>query len=105
MRTAADMEDASEKSPVSPGRLIPARELLADMLLQSGNAAEALVQYERSQVRDPNRLRSLIAAGQAAEQTNNRDKAKMFYSKVTQLVGTADSRPEFKCVREYLAKN
>lgn len=105
MRTAADMEDASEKSPVSPGRLIPARELLADMLLQSGNPAEALVQYERSQVRDPNRLRSLIAAGQAAEQTNNRDKAKMFYTKVTQLVGTADSRPEFKGVRAYLAKN
>jgi hypothetical protein len=105
MRSAADMEDASEKSPVSPGRLIPARELLADMLLQNGNAAEALVQYERSQVRDPNRLRSLLAAGQAAEQTNNRAKAKMFYAKVTQLVGTADSRPEFKGVREYLAKN
>lgn len=105
MRTAADMEDGSEKSPVSPGRLIPARELLADMLLQSGNAVEALVQYERSQVRDPNRLRSLLGAGQAAAQSNNPDKAKMFYAKVTQLVGTTDSRPEFKGVREYLAKN
>ena len=105
MHTAADMEDASEKSPVSPGRLIPARELLADMLLQNGNPAEALAQYERSQVRDPNRLRSLLGAGQAAAQTNNRAKAKAFYTKVTQLVGTADSRPEFKGVREYLAKN
>jgi len=56
-------------------------------------------------VSDPNRLRSLISADQAAEQTNNRDKAKMFYSKVTQLVGASDSRPEFKGVREYLAKN
>jgi hypothetical protein len=72
---------------------------------EGGNPAEALVQYERSQVRDPNRLRSLLAAGQAVEQTNNPDKAKMFYTRVTQLVGTADSRPEFKVVREYLAKN
>ena len=42
---------------------------------------------------------------EAVAQTNNRDKAKMFYTKVTQLVGTADSRPEFKVVRAYLAKN
>ena len=74
-------------------------------MLQNGNPAEALAQYERSQVRDPNRLRSLLAAGQAAKQTNNRDKGKTFYSKVTQLIGTTDSRPEFKGVREYLAKN
>ena len=60
---------------------------------------------KRSQVRDPNRLRSLLGAGQAAAQSNNPDKAKMFYAKVTQLVGTTDSRPEFKGVREYLAKN
>ena len=105
MRSAADMEDASEKSPVSPGRLIPARELLAEMLLQSGNPTEALAQYERSQVRDPNRLRSLIGAGQAAAQTNNRAKATSFYTRVTQLIGTSNARPEFKQVREYLASN
>ncbi len=105
MRSAADMEDASEKSPVSPGRVIPARELLAEMLLQSGNPAEALVQYERSQVRDPNRLRSLIGAGQAAAQIGDREKAKSFFTRVTQLIGTSNSRPEFKQVREYLATN
>jgi hypothetical protein len=105
MRGAADMEDASEKSPVSPGRVIPARELLAEMLLQSGNPSEALLQYERSQVRDPNRLRSLIGAGLAAAQINDREKARSFYTRVTQLVGTSNSRPEFKQVREYLASN
>ena len=105
MRNAADREDASEKSPVSPGRVIPARELLAEMLLQSGNPSEALVQYERSQLRDPNRLRSLIGAGQAAEQLKDRDKARSFYTRVTQLIGTSNSRPEFKQVREYLASN
>ena len=105
MRSAADLEDSSEKSPVSPGRLIPARELLAEMLLQSGNPTEALAQYERSQTRDPNRLRSLYGAGMAAAQVNNRDKAKYFYTRVTQLVGNSDSRPEFKQVRDYLASN
>jgi tetratricopeptide (TPR) repeat protein len=105
MRSAADLEDSSEKSPVSPGRLIPARELLAEMLLRSGNPTEALVQYERSQTRDPNRLRSLYGAGLAAAQVNNRDKAKYFYTRVTQLVGNSDSRPEFKQVRDYLASN
>lgn len=105
MRGAADMEDASEKSPISPGRVIPARELLAEMLLLSGNPSEALVQYERSQVRDPNRLRSLIGAGQAAAQINDRDKARSFYTRVTRMIGTSNSRPEFKQVREYLASN
>src|SRR5205807_4245916 len=57
MRAAADVEDKSEKHPVSPGRLIPARELLADMLLESGRPAEALAEYETSQLRDPKRYR------------------------------------------------
>lgn len=57
MRLAADLEDKSEKHAVSPGRLIPARELLGDMLLDSGNPAAALTEYEAAQVRDPKRLR------------------------------------------------
>jgi tetratricopeptide (TPR) repeat protein len=105
MRAAADMEDASGKHPVSPGRLIPARELLAEMLMQNGNPAEALAQYERSQINDPNRLRSLYGAGLAAAQSNNRDRARYFYDRVSQLIGTSSSRPEFKQMRDYLASN
>jgi tetratricopeptide (TPR) repeat protein len=105
MRTAADMEDASGKHPVSPGRLIPARELLAEMLMQSGNPAEALAQYERSQINDPNRLRSLYGAGQAAQAANNRERARYFYDQVSQMIGNSSSRPEFKQVRDYLAGN
>ncbi|MDP3796846.1 MAG: hypothetical protein Q8R06_06800 [Polaromonas sp.] len=105
MRAAADLEDSSEKSPVSPGRLIPARELLGDMLVQSGKPAEALAEYERSQVRDPNRLRSLHGAGLAAAQSGNREKAKYFYARVMQLSGSSDSRPELRQARDYLARN
>jgi hypothetical protein len=103
MRAAADLEETSEKSPISPGRLIPARELLGDMLAQDGRPAEALAEYERSQVRDPNRLRSLYGAGLAAAAAGNREKAKYFYGRVAQLVGNSDSRPELKQVRDFLA--
>ena len=105
MRSAVAIEDTSEKSAVSPGRLIPARELLGDMLMESGLPAEALEEYQRSQVRDPNRLRSLYGAGLAAEQAGKRDKAKEFYGRVAQLAGSSDSRPELAKVREYLARN
>ena len=105
MRASADLEDSSEKSPISPGRLIPARELLADMLAQNGRPADALAEYERSQVRDPNRLRSLYGAGLAAAQSGNREKAKYFYGRVAQLVGSSDSRPELKLARDFLASN
>jgi tetratricopeptide (TPR) repeat protein len=105
MRQAADLEDTSGKHPVSPGRLIPARELLAEMLMQNGNPAEALAQYERSQISDPNRLRSLYGAGLAAARSNNPERAKYYYARVTQLVGPSDARPEFKQVRDYLASN
>jgi tetratricopeptide (TPR) repeat protein len=105
MRVAADLEETSEKSPLSPGRLVPARELLGDMLAQSGKTTEALAEYERSQVRDPNRLRSLYGAGLAAAQSGNREKAKYFYARVAQLVGSSDSRSELKQVRDFLASN
>jgi tetratricopeptide (TPR) repeat protein len=105
MRASVDLEDTSEKHSVSPGRLIPARELLGDMLAQDGRPVEALAEYERSQVRDPNRLRSLYGAGLAAAQSGNREKAKYFYGRVAQLVGASDSRPELKQVRDFLASN
>lgn len=103
MRAAADLEDTSEKAAVSPGRLVPARELLGDMLLESGQPAEALAEYERSQVRDPNRYRSLYGAGQAAAQSGNRDKARYYFSKLTELAGSGDPRPETEQARRYLA--
>src|SRR4029453_13252174 len=76
MRSAADAEDKSEKHIVTPGRILPARELLGDMLLELKRPAEALKEYEASQVREPNRYRGLYGAGQAAAQSGNRDKAR-----------------------------
>jgi tetratricopeptide (TPR) repeat protein len=105
MRQAADMEDKSEKNIVTPGRLLPARELLGDMLLELKRPADALKEYEASQQREPNRCRGLYGAGQAAEQSGNRDKARHYFSKLIELAGSGDLRPEMEKARRYLASN
>jgi tetratricopeptide (TPR) repeat protein len=105
MAAAADLEDKSEKSAVTPGRLVPARELLGDMLLESGKPADALAEYERSQLRDPNRFRSLYGAGQAAAQSGNRDRARSYFLRLIDMAGSGESRPEMQFARRYVAGN
>ena len=105
MRQAADIEDRSEKNIVTPGRLLPARELLGDMLTELKRPAEALKEYEASQQREPNRYRGLYGAGQAAAQSGNRDKARLYFSKLVELAASGDARPEIENARRYLASN
>ncbi len=105
MRQAAEIEDRSEKNIVTPGRLLPARELLADMLMELKRPAEALKEYESSQQREPNRYRGLYGAGQAAAQSGDRDKARRYFSKLIDLAGSGDLRPETEKARRYLASN
>jgi tetratricopeptide (TPR) repeat protein len=103
MRAAADLEASSEKSAVSPGRLLPARELLGDMLLESGQPADALAEYEASLVRDSRRFRTLSGAGQAAARLGNRDRANHFYDQLLAMAGPSGKRPELDAARAYLA--
>jgi tetratricopeptide (TPR) repeat protein len=105
MRQAADIEDKSEKNIVTPGRLLPARELLGDMLMEVKRPAEALKEYEASQQREPNRFRGLYGAGQAAAQSGNRDKARHYFSKLIESATSGDLRPETEKARRYLASN
>src|SRR5262247_1581413 len=105
MRQAADIEDKSEKNIVTPGRLLPARELLGDMLLELKRPAEALKEYEASQQREPSRYRGLYGAGQAAAQSGNRDKARQYFTKLVGLASSGDARPETETARRYLATN
>lgn len=105
MRDSAELEAKSEKSPISPGRLIPAYELFGDMLMENNKPVEALSAYEQSQVRDPNRYRSLYGAGQAAAQSGNRDKARYFFGKLIDMAGAGEPRPETQKARQYLAVN
>ena len=105
MRQAAEIEDKSEKHIVTPGRLLPARELLGDMLIDLKRPAEALSEYEASQLREPNRYRGLYGAGQAAAQSGNSNKARQYFSKLVELAGSGDLRPEMETARRYLASN
>jgi tetratricopeptide (TPR) repeat protein len=103
MRQAADMEDKSEKNIVTPARLLPARELLGDMLMELERPAEALQEYEASQQREPNRYRGLYGAGQAAAQSGNRGKARSYFAKLIEIAGSGDFRLETEDARRYLA--
>src|SRR5439155_1737044 len=95
IRQAADREDATEKHPVTPGAIQPAREMLAELLLDTGQAAKALAEFEASQKTDPNRLHGLAGAARAAEASGDKTKAKAYYVKLIELTKTADSeRPE-----------
>ena len=95
MRQAAEREDATEKSPVTPGAIQPAREMLAELLLDTGQAAKALAEFEASQKTEPNRLHGLAGAARAAEAAGDRAKARTYYTKLIELTKTADTeRPE-----------
>ena len=61
--------------------------------------------HERSQVRDPNRFRSLYGAGEAAAQPGNRDKARYYCAKLFDLAASGEPRPELEKARRYLAAN
>jgi tetratricopeptide (TPR) repeat protein len=104
MRAAADMEDRSEKHIVTPGRVVPARELLGEMLLELKQPAEALKEFELSHVREPNRLRGYAGAAAAADAAGQRDKARAHYAKLVELTRDADTPlPEIARAKIYLA--
>jgi len=105
MRAAADMEDANEKSSLTPARMLPARELYGDMLMAAKRPADALVAYEHSQTREPNRYRGLYGAAQAAAQSGNREKARMYFSKLVEMAGSGIRASELPAVKQYLAAN
>ena len=75
LRKAADREDATEKHVVTPGPLVPARELLAYMELETGDAQSALRNFESVLQREPNRYRAVAGAARAAERAGDARKA------------------------------
>jgi tetratricopeptide (TPR) repeat protein len=105
MRAAADIEDKSEKHIVTPGRLVPARELLGDMLLELKQPAAALKEYEASQLREPNRFRGYYGAALAAEAAGDRQKAADYFGKLLALSKNSDgTRPELARAKSYVAQ-
>jgi hypothetical protein len=105
VRAAADREDATDKHPVTPGSIVPARESLGELLLELGQPAPALREFEAVQKSDPNRLRGYYGAARAAELAGDTVKARAQYGNVVTLTGKADTeRPEVAQAKAYLAK-
>ncbi len=106
MRQAADREDATEKHPATPGAIQSAREMLGELLLEVGQPAKALTEFEASHRTEPNRLRGLAGAGRAAEAAGDRVKAKSYYERLLALTKSADTeRPEVARARSFVGSN
>ena len=105
MSAAADAEDKTEKSPVTPGPLAPARELYGAMLLELGKPAEALAAFEATLKKEPNRLGAMLGAAGAAAKAGNSAKAEQHYRAAVALTESADPvRTEIAEARAFLAK-
>jgi hypothetical protein len=105
LRAAADREDATEKHAVTPGPLLPAREVLAMVLLKEAKVADALRGFEAVLTKEPNRYRAVAGAMQAAERAGDTKKAAAYAERVLEQTGTADSpRPEIAHARRVLGR-
>jgi tetratricopeptide (TPR) repeat protein len=103
MRDAAEMEAETEKHPVTPGEVLPARELLADMYMELGQYPEALAAYEATLERSPNRFNSLYGAGMAAAKIGEMRRASEYFTALLEVTAHADSnRPRLAEVRGFV---
>ena len=104
MRSAADQEDATDKHPVTPGSIVPMRELLGDLLLELGQPKQALAEFEASLASSVNRFNGIYGAARAAEMAGEKQKADSYYRKLIALCEKADtSRPELEKAKSYIA--
>jgi tetratricopeptide (TPR) repeat protein len=105
LRNAADREARTEKHVITPGPLAPAREQLAEMLLDINRPGDALAEFEAVQRTEPNRFRATYGAARAAEMAGDRERAKQHYGHLIEIVGAAGTtRPEVTMARTFVAE-
>jgi len=106
MREAAEREDATEKSALTPGPIAPARELLGEMLLEMNQPAYALRNFERTLKIEPRRFRTIADAAKAAIAAGDRAKAKNYYAQLIEVSRRGDKpeRPELIAARKITAR-
>lgn len=106
MRAAAELDDATEKHPVTPGAILPAREQLGALLLEIGRPADALAEYESSLKRAPRRLAGVFGAARSARLAGDPAKASRYYAELVELTKDGDAaRAEIKEAREFAARS
>ena len=103
MTTAVELEDKTEKSPVTPGEIIPAKESMGDMLLLMNKPKEALAAYEANLKTHPNRFNALYGAGLASELSGEAGKANFYYKQLLTVANSPNAgRPELEKARVFL---
>lgn len=102
MTEAHDLESTTRKNPVTPSEVLPAGELLGDMLLELGRYEEALQAYESALMRAPNRLNSLFGAGRAAELGTDAEVAGDFYRQLVAVTIADSDNDKWRHAREFL---
>jgi tetratricopeptide (TPR) repeat protein len=102
-RAAADSEEVTDKHPVTPAELLPARELQGDLLLAVGDYKEALEAYRATLAREPGRARSIFGTARAAELAGNWSAAADSYREFLRLMQHADGgRVEIAAARRFV---
>lgn len=106
MRAAADAEDATEKHPVTPGAIRPARELLGEMLLELGRPADALSEFVIVLKASPDRFNAVYGAGRAAQLVGDDTKTTEYFAQLVQLGREADTdRAELTEAKKFLSSS
>jgi hypothetical protein len=105
LRTAADHEDALDKHPVTPGALLPVREILADLLLENGAAVAARREYEAVLKTSPRRFNATAGAARAADISGDAMQARAYALQLLEIAKDADTaRPELVWARRFVAE-
>jgi tetratricopeptide (TPR) repeat protein len=104
-RAAAELDEKTGKHPVTPGTLLPPRELLGDMLLEAGRPAEALAAYEASLREAPGRFNSLVGAARAAALAKQPVRSREYYADVIEQTVPGSPRPELAEARRAVAES
>ena len=106
MKLASDLESKTSKAAVTPGEIIPADELLADLYMALNKPKEALQAYELNLKGHPFRFNGIYGAAKAAEKLNNIKLATYYFDQLVKLSSqTISSRVEILEARDFLAKN
>ena len=104
MRAAADLDDATDKHPVTPGAILPAREQLGELLLELKQPSAALTEFETSLRTTPERFNGLYGAARAATLASDQKKARTYYEKLLTITRQADTaRPAIAEAKAFLA--
>jgi tetratricopeptide (TPR) repeat protein len=106
MKATATREDATDKSAVTPGPIAPARELLGEMLLEMKRPAEALVEFQATMKKEPNRFRGVYGAAKAASLAGDRAAARAHYARLLEICERADTpgRSELAEARAFVGR-